>query len=486
MPLADGGDGTVEVVCASRGGETVQVEVTGPLGRPVKALTGLLDGGRTVIIESAQASGVALLRHEERDARKAQSRGVGELMLWAARRGAKRIIVGVGGTAFNDGGIGAVQAAGGAVVDSEGRNVGPGSDGLFSVSAVSRGSIPDTFGGIEIIAITDVTNPLHGPTGATRVYGPQKGLKPHEIEPVDEAMRRYGAILGRDLGEDPSLIPGAGAGGGLAAGLRAFFGARFESGSRFVMEETGFFEELKTADLVVTGEGSIDSQTAQGKAPLAVAQAAYAAGVPVIALGGRLARDTISGYPPEFAALFSATLRPGTASETMAHARENLRFAAEQIGKVGRVFALSRARRRDVAAGGIVVRETCGEPEVLLIEDRWGMIAPPKGHPDPGEAPEEAAVREIWEETGIKAVVAGDLGDVKYRHFDGDGEVVEKAVKYFLMTPVGGELRPQKGETRGVMWVKERDLQGMRAYRDTVAIVQRALKAFRTGQDSTD
>jgi glycerate kinase len=485
LPLADGGDGTVQVLCASRGGQTVQVEVTGPLGRSVEALVGVLDGGRTVIIESAQASGLALIKDEERDARKAQSRGVGELMLWAARRGAKRIIVGVGGTAFNDGGIGAAQAAGGSVLDSEGRDVGPGTDGLFTVSAVSRGSIPESFRGIEAVAITDVTNPLYGPAGATRVYGPQKGLKPHEIDPVDEAMRRYGAILARDLGEDPSHFPGAGAGGGLGAGLRAFFGARFESGSRFVMEETGFFEKVRAADLVITGEGSIDSQTAQGKAPFTVAEAAYAAGVPVIALGGRLARDTISDYPPEFAALFSATVRPGTVDETMALARENLRFVAEQIGKLGRVFALSRARRRDAAAGGIVVRESGGEPEVLLIEDRWGMIAPPKGHPEPGEAPEEAAVREIWEETGIKAVVAGDLGDVKYRYFDGDGEVVEKVVRYFLMTSAGGELRPQRGETRRVMWVKERDLEGLRAYRDTVAVVRRALKTYRTGQDST-
>jgi glycerate kinase len=486
LPLADGGDGTVQVVCGRPGGETVQVEVSGPLGRPVKALVGLLDGGRTAVIESAQASGLALIEEHERDVRKAQSRGVGELMLWAARRGAKRIIVGVGGTAMNDGGIGAAQAAGGRVLDSDGSDVGPGTGGLFTVASVSLGSIPERFKGVEVIAITDVRNPLVGPDGATRVYGPQKGLGQDEVGQVDDAMRRYGGILGRDLGIDPSHLPGAGAGGGLAAGLRAFFGARFESGSRFVMEETGFFRELAGADLVITGEGSIDSQTAQGKVPLAVAEAAYEAGVPVIALGGGLARDTVLGYPPEFAALFSATPRPGSVGDVMAHARENLRFAAEQIGRAGRVFALSRTTREDLAAGGVVVRESGGELEVLLIEDRWGMIAPPKGHPDPGESPEEAATREVFEETGVKAAIEGDLGDVKYRFFGQDGEVVKKTVRYFLMSPLGGEIKPQEGETLGAMWIRERDLSGMRAYRDTVAVVRRALKAYRTGQGSTD
>jgi len=485
MPLADGGDGTVQVLCGGPAGEIAEVEVTGPLGKPVKAEVGLLDGGKTAVIESAQACGLALLVDGQRDVRRAQSTGVGELMLWAVRRGARRLVVGIGGTAMNDGGIGAVQAAGGKVLDADGRQVGPGITGLLDVSSVSRGSIPEDFKGVEVIAITDVRNPLVGPHGATRVYGPQKGLASDEIEEVDEAMRRYAAILGRDLGQDPSDLPGAGAGGGLAAAMAAFFGARFESGSCFVMKETGFFEELGCADLVVTGEGSIDSQTVQGKVPFAVAEAAYWMGVPVIALGGGLARDVLSGYPPEFAALFSTTLRPEGLSEAMASARENLFFAAEQIGKAGRVFASSRARRQDFAVGGIVVRESGSGLEVLLIEDRWGMVAPPKGHMEPGETPEEAATREVYEETGIRVAVAGDVGEVKYRFFAQDGEVVEKAVRYFLMTPVGGEPRPQEGETQRVMWVSARDLPGMRCYRDTLAIVRRGLKVFRAGQDST-
>lgn len=485
LPLADGGDGTVEVLCGGPTGQRVEVEVTGPLGRPVKALVGFLDGGKTAVIESAQACGLALLSEEERDVRRANSRGVGELMLWAVRRGAGRLVVGIGGTAMNDGGIGAVQAAGGSVLDSHGRQVEPGTVGLRNVFSVSPGTIPEDFKGVEVVAIADVRNPLVGPEGATRVYGPQKGLTPEEVDEVDEAMRRYGAVLGRDLGRDPTHWPGAGAGGGLAAALGAFFGARFENGSHFVMKETGFFEELAGADFVITGEGSIDSQTAQGKVPFAVAEAAYRRGVPVIALGGGLAADVLSSYPPEFAAMFSATLRPGGVSEIMASARENLRFAAEQIGRAGRAFALWRATRREFSVGGIVIGESGSEPEVLLIEDRWGMIAPPKGHPDPGETPEEAAVREVYEETGIRVDISGDLGEVKYRFFAQDGEVVEKTVRYFLMTPVGGEARPQEGETLGVTWMSERDLASVVSYRDTLAVVRRALRVFRTGQDST-
>ena len=485
IPLADGGDGTVDVLCGGAGGETVEVEVTGPLGRPVKAKVGFLDGGKTAVIESAQASGLALVKEEERDVWRARSTGVGELMLWAARRGVKRIVVGIGGTAMNDGGIGAAQAAGGLVMDRDGRQVEPGLAGLLTVSSVSRGSIPEVFGDIEVIAITDVDNPLVGPGGATRVYGPQKGLAPHEVEEVDAAMGRYASILGRDLGLDPSCLLQAGAGGGLAAALAAFFGAKLEGGAHYVMRAAGFFDELSRADLVITGEGSIDSQTVQGKIPYAVAEAAYSRGVPVIALGGGLAPDVVSGYPPEFAALFSATLRPGTLRETVACAKENLLFAAEQMARAGRVFALSRATRRDFSVGGIVVRASERGPEVLLIEDRWGMVAPPKGHPDPGETPEEAASREVYEETGIRVSIQGDLGDLKYRFFDRDGEVVEKTVKYFLMTPAGGSLRPQEGETLKVMWVPGEELAGMKCYRDTLAIVRRALKAFSRRQDST-
>lgn len=480
MPLADGGDGTVDVLTPALGGDIAEVTVTGPLGKPTVAQVGLVDGGKVAVIESAQASGLALLAPHERNVRKAQSRGVGELMLWAARRGARRIIVGVGGTAVNDGGIGAVQAAGGHVSDSGGKQVGPGIYGLAAAHRVSLGSIPDEFRGVEVIAITDVVNPFAGPDGATRVYGPQKGLLPEEVEAVDASMSRYAQILARDLGKDPSGLSMSGAGGGLSGALWAFFGARLESGSLFIMRETGLSREIAGADLVVTGEGAVDFQTAKGKAPFAVAEAAYMAGVPVIALGGSLSEDLADGYPPEFAAVFSSTPRPMAVEDAIAHARRNLRFAAEQLARLGRVFALSRVDSRDLAAGGVVVREHEGELQVLMINDRYGMVALPKGHPEPGEQPGETAIREIAEETGIEAAIMGDIGVIRHRFPEKDGRVVEKSVRYFVMRPVGGALNPQAGETRGVMWVSERSLRSLKTYRDTLATVSRGLSLYRS------
>jgi glycerate kinase len=480
IPQADGGDGTVEVLVHALRGEIAEVDVSGPMGKTVRARLGLLDGGKTAVIESAQASGLALVEPAERDVRRASSSGVGELLLWAARRGVRRIIVGVGGTAMNDGGIGAVQAAGGRVEDSEGRQVEPGTVGLARAVRVSPGSIPRDFARIEITAITDVVNPLLGPDGATRVYGPQKGLSPAEVDAVDAAMGRFARVLARDLGRDPSEVPRAGAGGGLSAALWAFFGARLESGSQFIMRETGLLREMYDADLVVTGEGAVDFQTAKGKVPFAVAEAAYSAGVPVIVLGGGLSEDVLEGYPPEFAAVFSVTPRPMAVAEAMAGARANLRFAAEQIARMGRLFAMARIDSRDTAAGGVVVRETGNGLEVLFINDAYGMVGLPKGHPEAGENLLEAAVREVCEETGIETAVLGDLGAVRHRYSDPDGRVIEKTVHYFLMKPVGGQLTPQEGETRGVMWVKEQDICTLKAYRNTFAVVARGLSRYRT------
>lgn len=478
MPLADGGDGTVDVL-TRLGGRIAEVLVTGPMGKPVNAGVGLLDGGKTAVVESAQASGLALVPPDERDVRRAQSRGVGELMLWASKQGVKRIIVGVGGTAMNDGGIGAAQAAGARILDSRSKQVESGILGLCQVEGVSVGTIPESFEGIEIVAISDVRNPLVGPDGATRIYGPQKGLDQDETIAADRAMARYAAIIARDIGKDPSAVPMSGAGGGLSAALWAFFGARLESGSAFIMEKTGLAREIRKADLVVTGEGAIDSQTAEGKGPFAVAELACRAGVPVLAIGGGLSRDVVANCPLEFSAVFSATPRPMTLDDAVLGARQNLRFAAEQLARAGRVFALSKANSKDFAAGGVVIREgSCG-PEVLVIVDRYGMVALPKGHPEAGEPPEAAAVREILEETGIEAAPVGELGVVKHRFPSEDGKVIEKSVRYFVMRPVGGTLAPQKGETLGAAWTTESDLAGMKAYRDTLATVSRGLKMYR-------
>lgn len=487
MPMADGGDGTAGVLTGAMKGQTVSRTVTGPYGASVDAEVGVIDSGQTAVIESAKASGLALVPPGRRDVRKAHSRGVGELMLWAAGQGFKRIIVGIGGTAMNDGGIGAIQAAGGLVLDRKGRQVGSGFEGLFAVARVGLGAIADRFRGVEVIAACDVNNPMTGVDGATTVYGPQKGLREDEVVAVDRQMAEYARIIARDLGRDPSMVPGSGAGGALGAALWAFFGAKIVSGARLIMEETGLLEQMDDADLVITGEGKVDYQTAKGKVPFAVARAAAERGVPAIVIGGGLGDDVVNGYPPEFSALFSTVTRPMPVSEAIECGRESLAFSAEQIGRLARIFALSYPVRKDESAGGVVIREQNvgqdgeqnGELEVLLIFDRYGFVAPPKGHPEPGETLEQAAVREVLEETGIETVIKQDLGSVRYRFPGRDGGgPVQKTVHFFLMEATGGVIRPQPGETLDVRWVKLTDIPGLKTYRDTHLLIERAVDAF--------
>ncbi len=479
-PMADGGDGTLEVLAGALAGVTHMVPVTGPYGEALEAPAVLFDEGSSALIESAKASGLALTRPQERDIRVAQSRGVGQLMLWAARMGVKHIVVGIGGTAMNDCGIGAVQAAGGLVLDARGKQVPPGTSGLGAVSRVSLGSMRETFRGIRITAVTDVVNPLLGPNGSTKVYGPQKGLKPSEIETVEEAMSLYANILLRDLGRDPSFTPMSGAGGGLAAGLWAFFGADLEKGSEYVMEKTGLPLLLKDADLIISGEGFVDSQTFMGKVPYAVCEKALEYGVPGIVLGGGLSPKVLEGYPPAFSALFDSTIGAMPLDTAVSLGPKTLSFQAEQIGKLARIFWLKRPTCQEICAGGVVIRPTQPglDPEILFIQDRYGMMALPKGHLEPGESSEDAALREVCEETGIVASIIGSAGKTHYK-FPRCEEVVHKTVQYYAMEPKGGNIKPQKGESTKVLWVKYSSLPDIKTYPDTRPMVDKALASIR-------
>lgn len=478
IPMADGGDGTLDVLVGALGGHVETVVVKGPYGSPVSAPIGLVETGSTAIIESAKASGLALAKPHERDVRIAQSSGVGQLMLWAARRGVKHIIVGVGGTAMNDGGIGAVLAAGGVIRDVHGCPVPPGTLGLASVHSVSLGDIPKNFKGVKVTVLADVMNLLVGPDGATSVYGPQKGITPEEIPSVDRDMGMYARILARDLGKDPSRMPMAGAGGGLAAGLWAFFDASLVQGSQYVIEKTGFRNLLRQdVHLVITGEGRVDSQTSSGKIPYAVAQEALETGVPCIVIGGGLSPAVVKEYPDEFVALFDSTIGPMSAEEAISMGADTLAFEARQIGSLARAFWLARPTRKETCAGGIVIREKGGIAEVLLIGDKYGMMALPKGHVDSHESFEEAAVREVSEETGLSVTITAYIGDVRYRFLSNE-EVVEKTVHYYAMEAVGGEAKPQPGETTVVTWVALPDLPRVRTYRGTLSIVHRALRVW--------
>lgn len=478
-PMADGGDGTLEVLVRAHDGVVENHPVTGPYGQTVMSPLGFIDGGATAVIESALCSGLALPYSGERDVRVAQSTGVGQLMVAAAKKGVKRIIIGVGGTATNDGGLGAFLAAGGEAVDSEGNRVLQGISGLRDVRHVSLGDIPSMFAGIQVVAISDVKNPLLGPNGATAVFGPQKGLTSDEVPLVDSYMANYSEVLAKDLGKNPAALRMAGSGGGLAAGLWAFFGAELRDGADFIAEALGLGALIQGASLVLTGEGRVDSQTSMGKVPYAVATLASEAGVPVLVIGGAIGEDVVQGAPSLFSALFDCALRPMTVGEAVSQGPENLSFISEQIARLARIFALWKVTEKDAAAGGIAVRRNpeTGDREVLLIADRFGMVAPPKGHPEEGETLEEAAIREVREETGFTVVSRAPIGTVRYR-FPSEQGVTEKVVHYFLMEVRGGEPVPQNGETLEVLWVNEKDLACLKTYRDTHSVLKRALAAF--------
>src|SRR5690606_515448 len=270
VPLADGGEGTVEALVEATGGRFVQARVTGPLGEPVEAVYGLLGDGETAVIEMAAASGLPLVPPDRRDPARATTRGTGELIRAALDRGCRRLIIGIGGSATNDGGAGMAQALGVSFRGRHGRVLPLGGLALRELEAIDLSGLDPRIRETEIVAACDVDNPLYGPRGASAVYGPQKGATPELVEALDQALRRYAEVLYRDLGIDVQAIPGSGAAGGLGAGLVALLGAQLKPGIELVLEALDFRRRLEGADLVIAAEGGVDRQTAFGKAPSGV------------------------------------------------------------------------------------------------------------------------------------------------------------------------------------------------------------------------
>ncbi|HKC20146.1 MAG TPA: glycerate kinase [Candidatus Dormibacteraeota bacterium] len=280
IPVADGGDGTVEALVSARRGEYRTARVEGPLGAPVEARYGLIDSGATAVVELATASGLALIPEAARDPRHASTYGFGQLLDAARRQGVREIIAGIGGSATNDGGAGMAQALGVRLVDRSGRDLPRGGAALIDLDRVDMSGVDPQWRLVRVRVACDVTNPLTGPAGASHVYGPQKGADAATVEELDRALAQFGKVVGVDE------LPGAGAAGGTGAGLVAFLGATLEPGAPLVVGATGFGAQLPGADLVFTGEGRVDEQTAYGKAPGEVAKRAAAAGVPVVLLAG--------------------------------------------------------------------------------------------------------------------------------------------------------------------------------------------------------
>ncbi len=331
-PIADGGDHTLEVFVNWLGGEVKRAAVSDPLGRTVTSEWALLNDGKTAVIEMAKASGISLLKSEEADPLKSNTYGTGQLIAEAIRNGARKIILGLGGSATVDGGTGILQALGTKLYDEKGNLIGQGANALLSVYDIDTSGIPESMREAEFLILCDVENPLLGPHGATHVFGPQKGADPHAVELLEKAMERFNDLITKKTGKDFSSIPGAGAAGGIAVPLKAFFNTRLVNGVAFLLESMGFEDKLKEADMLITAEGKADRQTLEGKGPFGVAARAMIHDIPAVLLTGRA--EDIHELNKGFTAVFSITNGPESLEEAMASTAHDLEITAMQIGNL--------------------------------------------------------------------------------------------------------------------------------------------------------
>ncbi len=342
VPVADGGDGLVEVTREVLGGERRRLLVTGPLFDLVEAEFCLVRDRDLAAIEMALASGLALVPEDRRDPTRTTTLGTGELIRAALDLDAERIIVGIGGSATNDGGMGMATALGIRFLDRDGEPVRPVGGSLNQVRHIDMAGRDPRVGRVRIQALCDVTNPLTGPDGAARVYGPQKGATPRQVEELDRGLANLAEVIRADLGIDVTGLEGGGAAGGLGAGLYAFLGAELVPGIDLLLDLVGLDRKLRDADLVLTGEGQIDFQTAFGKAPAGVAARARARGVPCLALAGSVGRDLGELHGLGIDAVFSICPGPLSLEEAMRNSSRYLETATEQAI---RCFLAGRSQR---------------------------------------------------------------------------------------------------------------------------------------------
>lgn len=337
LPMADGGEGTVDSMVAATGGEIVTVAVTGPLGQPVQAFYGLLGEGETAVIEMAAASGLHLAPKAQRDPRMTTSYGTGELILAALDRGVKTIILGIGGSATNDGGAGMMQALGARLLDENRQALPPGGAALAQLAYIDLSGVDPRLQQVSITAACDVDNPLCGANGASAVFGPQKGATPEMVTQLDAALRHYGTLLEQATGREVINAPGAGAAGGMGAALLGMLNARLRPGIEIVIETLQLEEALRDADLVITGEGRLDSQSIHGKTPIGVARVAKRFGLPVIGIAGSLSKDYQVVHQHGIDAAFSVLDRVVSLEEALAEAADNLEVTARNVAAVWRL-----------------------------------------------------------------------------------------------------------------------------------------------------
>lgn len=334
VPVADGGEGTVQSLVDATGGRIEKLKVHDPLMRRIDSFFGILGDGKTAVIEMAAASGIELLDDDELDPMAASTRGTGELMKIALDMGCKKMIIGIGGSATNDGGLGMAKALGVKFRDAGGKDVGEGGGALADISEIDDSGLDERLKRCEVLVAADVTNPLTGESGAAQIYGPQKGADSEQVKILDNNLAHYGQLLQATYRKDLASMKGAGAAGGLGAGLMAFAGARIRLGFDIVAEVAELEKKIIGADLVITGEGKIDHQTQFGKTPHGVASIAKKFNKPVVAFAGTLGGDYEMLYKKGFDVIMSITIKPMPLREALEKAGPLLRQAAERLARM--------------------------------------------------------------------------------------------------------------------------------------------------------
>ncbi|SDI88709.1 glycerate kinase [Natribacillus halophilus] len=327
IPMGDGGEGTMEALAANLAGVYHTLQVEGPNGRPVEATYALSADGKTAIMEMAQASGLDHVAEHDRNVGAASTYGTGEMIRAALDQGARKIILGIGGSATNDGGAGMIEALGGRLLNEQGEAVAKGGVGLEELSSIDLSGLDARLENTDIVVACDVTNPLLGEQGASAIYGPQKGANADMVHRLDNAIAHFHTLTVETTGHDVKDTPGAGAAGGLGYALLAYLNAELKPGIDLVLDETGFRDSARHADVIVTGEGKIDGQSAYGKTPVGVAKAGKETGTFVIAMAGQLGEGYEEVYEHGIDAVFS--LVPGVIS--VQDAMENGRTYLQQV-----------------------------------------------------------------------------------------------------------------------------------------------------------
>ena len=343
IPMADGGEGTVRAIVDATGGRFISRTVQDPLGRKIRSTFGISGDGKTAIIEMAAASGLALLKPRERNPMKTTTFGTGELIRHALKLNVKHILIGIGGSATNDGGMGVAQALGVRFLDASGRKIGSGGGLLKKIDRLDTSSLDRRLKHVKVEVACDVDNPLTGPHGAAKMYAPQKGATADMVRELDTGLGHFARIVKRDVGPDIETVPGSGAAGGLGGGLMAFLKGKLRPGIDIVIDSVKLARHIKGCDLVITGEGRMDHQTAFGKTPHGVARVAKQAGLPVIAICGSLGKDPEIVHTIGIDAFFSALEEPVKEEDLPNRGPAMLENCAEQVGRLLALYPVKKA-----------------------------------------------------------------------------------------------------------------------------------------------